>query len=218
MTGAAVVGFSETTMTHATETSLPLQAPVSKLPLSAALIVVDVQQGFDDPFWGLRNNPGAEANIARLLQAWRQTGRPVIHVLHDSSSPASPLRPGTPGNAPKAEAEPREGEPVHHKSVNSAFIGTTLEADLRAAGLDTLVVVGLTTNHCVSTTVRMAGNLGFETYLVSDATATFDRAGVDGRNRPAAEVHAAALSDLQGEFATVVETAAVLAGACSPAA
>lgn len=181
-----------------------------ELPDRAALIVVDVQRGFDDPHWGRRNNPGAEVNIARLIEAWRKTGRSVIHVMHDSTSPTSPLRPGIPGNAPKPEAEPRQGEPVHRKSVNSAFIGTTLEADLRRAGLDTLVVVGLTTNHCVSTTVRMAGNLGFETYLVSDATATFDRPGVDGRNRPAAEVHAAALSDLHGEFATVVDTAAVL--------
>ena len=181
-----------------------------ELPDRTALIVVDVQQGFDEPHWGLRNNAGAEANIARLIGVWRETGRPVFHVLHDSSSPESPLRPGTPGNAPKPEAAPHEGEPVHRKTVNSAFIGTTLEADLRGAGLDTLVVVGLTTNHCVSTTVRMAGNLGFDTYLVSDATATFDRPGVDGRNRPAAEVHAAALSDLQGEFATVVDTASVL--------
>jgi nicotinamidase-related amidase len=90
--------------------------------------------------------------------------------------------------------------------VNSAFIGTSLEADLRAAGIDMVLVVGLTTNHCVSTTVRMAGNLGFKTYVVSDATATFDRPGVDGRNRPAGEVHAAALSDLQEEFAILVQT------------
>ena len=181
-----------------------------ELPVRAALIVIDVQRGFDDPHWGARNNPGAEANIGRLLAFWRDTDRPVFHVMHDSSSPTSPLRPDAPGNAPKAEAEPREGEPVHRKTVNSAFIGTTLESDLRSAGLDTLVVVGLTTNHCVSTTVRMAANLGFETLLVSDATATFDRAGLDGATRPAAEVHAAALSDLQGEFATVVDTASIL--------
>jgi len=172
--------------------------------------VIDVQRGFDDPYWGSRNNPEAEANVARLLAMWRDTGRPVFHVMHDSVSPGSPLRPGSPGNAPKPEAEPREGEAVHRKTVNSAFIGTSLEADLRSAEIDTLVVVGLTTNHCVSTTVRMAGNLGFDTFLVSDATATFDRAGIDGRSRPAAEVHAAALSDLQGEFATVVDTASVI--------
>ena len=180
------------------------------LPANAALLVVDVQQGLDDPYWGARNNLGAEANIARLVAAWRATGRPVVHVLHDSTSPDSPLRPGAPGNAPKPEAAPSAGEPVIRKTVNSAFIGTGLEADLRRAGIGTLVVVGLTTNHCVSTTVRMAGNLHFETYLASDATATFDRAGLDGSWRPADEVHAAALSDLQGEFATVIDTAALL--------
>ena len=176
----------------------------------AALVVVDVQKGFDDPFWGQRNNPEAEANIARILSEWRQAGRPVFHVFHDSTSPTSPLRPGSPGNAPKPEGEPQDGEPIYRKAVNSAFIGTSLEADLRDAGIEKLVVVGLTTNHCVSTTVRMAGNLGFETYLVTDATATFDRKGLDGRIRPAAEVHAAALSDLQEEFATLIDSQAVL--------
>lgn len=174
------------------------------------MLVVDVQKGFDDPKWGLRNNPDAETNIAHLIAAWREARRPVLHVFHDSSSPDSPLSPGTPGNAPKPEAEPAEGEAVFRKTVNSAFIGTNLEANLRSAGIGTLVVVGLTTNHCISTSVRMAGNLHFETYLVSDATATFDRIGLDGRTRPAEEVHAAALSDLQGEFATVIDTAALL--------
>jgi len=179
-------------------------------PANAALLVVDVQQGFDDPKWGSRNNPDAEANVERLIAAWREAQRPIFHVFHDSLSPDSPLRPGSPGNAPKPEGEPGEGEAVIRKTVNSAFIGTSLEADLRSAGINTLVVVGLTTNHCISTSVRMAGNLNFETYLVSDATATFDRIALDGRNRPAEEVHAAALSDLDGEFATVIDTAAVL--------
>ena len=103
-----------------------------------------------------------------------------------------------------------EGERVYRKTVNSAFIGTELDADLRAAGIGALVIVGLTTNHCVSTTARMAGNLGFRTFVVEDATATFDRIGLDGSIRPAAEVHAAALSDLNEEFATIVTTAAIL--------
>lgn len=180
------------------------------LSANSALLVVDLQQGFDDPKWGSRNNPDAETNVERLIAAWREARRPIFHVFHDSLSPDSPLRPGTPGNAPKPAGEPGKGEAVIRKTVNSAFIGTSLEADLRSAGIDTLVVVGLTTNHCVSTSVRMAGNLDFETYLVSDATATFDRIALDGRNRPAEEVHAAALSDLDGEFATVIDTAAVL--------
>ena len=182
------------------------------LDRNAALLLVDVQQGFDDPSWGGRNNPDAEHNIALLLEHWRSTGRPVFHVRHDSRSPGSPLRHGTPGNDFKREATPVEGEPVYPKSVNSAFIGTSLEEDLRARGISTLLIAGLTTNHCVSTTARMAGNLGFETFVVSDATAAFDRSGLDGRLRQAEEVHAAALSDLHGEFATVILSSSLLAG------
>ncbi|WP_419804520.1 cysteine hydrolase family protein [Terriglobus sp.] len=175
-----------------------------------ALLVIDVQQGFNDPVWGARNNPSAEAKIARLLHAFRASGRTILHVLHDSRLPDSPLRPGQSGNDPKPEAQPLPGEPIYRKQVNSAFIGTALESDLRRDGIDTLVIVGLTTNHCVSTTTRMAGNLGFHTFLVHDGTATFDRASLDGQNRPAAEVHAAALSDLSEEFATIVSTDDVL--------
>ena len=175
-----------------------------------ALLVVDVQQGFSDPSWGPRNNPEAEANIGRLIAAWRETGRPVIHVHHDSSSRNGSFVPGTPGNAPKSEALPHDGEPVHHKTVNSGFIGTKLEQGLRAAGIDTLVIVGLTTQHCVSTTTRMAGNLGFHAYVVEDATAAFDQTGIDGRHRCASDVHFAALSDLNGEFANVVDTGTVI--------
>ena len=102
------------------------------------------------------------------------------------------------------------GELIHLKEVNSAFIGTKLEEDLRGEGVNTLVIVGLTTNHCVSTTTRMAGNLGFITYVIEDATATFDRLGLDGEMRPAADVHAAALSDLSDEFATILKTEEVL--------
>lgn len=177
----------------------------------AALLVIDVQQGFSDPSWGPRNNPEAEANIGHLLAAWRVSGRPVIHVHHDSSSATGSFVPGTLGNAPKAEAAPLEGEPVHHKTVNSGFIGTRLEQDLRDAGIDTVAIVGFTTQHCVSTTTRMARNLGFHAYVVSDATATFDQTGMDGRERAASDVHFAALSDLNGEFATVIDTKTLLA-------
>ena len=187
------------------------EEPLESLNSSAALLVIDVQQGFSDPSWGPRNNPDAEANVSRLLAAWRETGRPAFHVHHDSSSVSGSFVPGTPGNAPKPEAVPRHGEPVYHKTVNSGFIGTRLEQDLRAAGIETLVVVGLTTQHCVSTTTRMSGNLGFHTYVVADATATFDQLGIDGRTRTASEVHFAALSDIDGEFATVVNTDTILA-------
>ena len=186
---------------------------MGKLPQSTALLVIDAQQAFLDPRWGERNNPQAESNIARLLATWRETGRPIRHVVHDSVEADSLLRPGSVGNAIQAVAAPEAAEPVYHKHVNSAFIGTNLEQDLRRDSIDTLVIVGLATNHCVSTSVRMAGNLGFKTYVVSDATAAFARLGLDGILRSAESVHSAALSDLHEEFATVVSTADVLKAA-----
>jgi nicotinamidase-related amidase len=188
---------------------------LSNLPPTTALLIIDVQQAFRDPRWGERNNPEAETNIARLIAAWRNAGRPIRHVVHDSVEPQSLLRPDSPGNAIQAAAAPQGTEPVYRKNVNSAFIGTTLENDLRQNGIDTLVIVGLTTNHCVSTSARMAGNLGFATYVVSDATAAFARAALDGTIRSAESVHSAALSDLHEEFATVVTTAEILKSACS---
>ena len=179
-------------------------------PNPEVLLLVDVQQGFDAPTWGRRNNPGMEDRVAELLRAWRSSNRPVVHVRHMSTDPSSPLHPDQPGNAFKVEAAPRPGERVIQKRVNSCFIGTKLEAELRAAGHDTLVIVGMTTNHCVSTTARMAANLGFDVWVVSDATATFDRLGPDGLLYPAEQIHAIALSDLHGEFATIVDTEGVL--------
>ena len=108
-----------------------------------ALLVIDMQKGFDDPAWGPRNNPRAEANVAALIAAWRTAGRPVIHVHHDSQASSGRLRRGGPGNAAKPEAEPRDHEAVYRKAVNSAFIGTQLEADLRAMNVQALAIVGL---------------------------------------------------------------------------
>jgi nicotinamidase-related amidase len=183
---------------------------LAQLPPNAALVVVDVQKGMDDPALGNRNNPQAEENVARLLHAWRETGRPIFHVQHLSNLPDSPLRAGTPGTGIKDEAKPLADEPVIQKTVNSAFIGTDLESRLRKEGIGVLVLAGLTTNHCVETTARMAGNLGFDTYFVSDATATFDRTGPDGTLHRAEDVHAMTLANLHGEFATVVDTRSVL--------
>jgi nicotinamidase-related amidase len=177
---------------------------------AAALIVIDVQQGLDEPVWGTRNNPDAEANIARLLAAWRSAGAPIYHVHHNSVRPTSPLRPGQPGNAFKPEALPLAGEPVFEKTVNSAFIGTGLEQRLRDDGIERVVIAGLTTNHCVESSARMAANLGFDTWVVSDATATHDRTGPDGVHYSAETIHGVSLASLHGEFATVVDTAAVV--------
>lgn len=181
------------------------------LPSAAALLVIDVQQGLDDPRLGARNNPDAEQRIAELLAAWRATGRPVIHVQHLSLEPQSTLREDAPGHDFKVEALPIAGEPVFRKHVNSAFIGTDLEAHLRAHAIEQLIVVGLTTDHCVSTTTRMAGNLGFTVTIVDDATATFERRGPDGTHYSADLMHRVALASLQGEFATVRSAQDILA-------
>ena len=180
-----------------------------------ALLVIDVQKGFDDPYWGNRNNPHAESNIALLLAAWRRKQLPVIHIQHCSVEPDSPLRPDHPGNEFKEEAQPLTGEQRFTKTVNSAFIGTNLEHYLNEQGITHLVVVGLTTDHCVSTSTRMAGNLGFEVTLVADATATFDRAGPDGVEYTADEIHRIHLASLHNEFCKVQSTERVLNGLAS---
>jgi nicotinamidase-related amidase len=177
-----------------------------KLPDNATLLVIDVQQAWNDTSWGERNNPDAETVIATLLAAWRKTTRPVIHIQHIDSYPDSPFVKGSRGVTFKQEALPLKNEPVIQKNVNSAFIGTDLETRLRQANVTTLVVVGFTTDHCISTTVRMAGNLGFETFVVGDALATFGKQGVDETAYPAQLIHDTALASLHTEFATVISS------------
>ena len=175
-------------------------------PKNPALIIIDVQKGFQDPKWGKRNNPQAEQNIARLLAAWRKKHLPIFHVKNDSTEPDSPLRLGSPGNAINEIVQPLKNEPVLIKTVNSCFIGTNLEKRLRKLQIESVVIVGLTTDHCVSTTVRMADNLGFKVWIVSDATATFNRTGFNGKNYSAEHMHQLALVQLQDEFAIIVDT------------
>ena len=173
-------------------------------------MIIDVQQGLADPRHGIRNNPDAEQNMAALLDAFRQRGLEVIHVRHDSTESESLLRPELPGNAIKNEVRPRSGETVIGKQTNSAFIGTDLEAHLHANGIESLVIVGLTTDHCVSASTRMASDLGFDVVLVADATAAFERSGYDGVYYSADTIHQVNLVSLDGEFCRVRSTAQVL--------
>ncbi|MEP6712033.1 MAG: cysteine hydrolase family protein [Ferruginibacter sp.] len=173
-----------------------------------ALILVDIQKGFANiEYWGEeRNNPEAESKAAELLKFWRAKHLPVFHIQHCSSNPASLLHETNAGNAFNNLVMPIAGEPIIKKKVNSAFIGTDLQAQLDKAGITELVIAGLTTDHCISTTTRMAGNLGYQTFLVSDATAAFNKTGVDGKNYPAALIHETALASLHNEFASIVTT------------
>ncbi|MDO9410647.1 cysteine hydrolase family protein [Patulibacter sp.] len=173
-----------------------------------ALVVVDVQRGFDDAaYWGPRNTPSCESNIARLLDAWATGGRPIVLVRHDSADPDSPLHPDRPGNAFQ-DLLAVDHDLVVRKSVNSSFHGTPdLDAWLRGRDLDGIVVCGITTNHCCETTARVGGNLGHRVLFVLDATHTFDRRRPDGGTMTADELAAATATNLDGEFATVVATA-----------
>jgi nicotinamidase-related amidase len=180
---------------------------------NTALLVIDVQRAFDDTeYWGERNNPDCEANVAALIDAWREARRPLVYVRHDSEEPGSPLAPGEPGNAFKDVVS---GEPdlLVTKRVNSAFYGDPdLHAWLRRRGIGSIAVCGITTNHCVETTARMGANLGYDVLFALDATHTFDRTGPDGERLRADELARATATSLHGEFASVVRTEEIVCG------
>ena len=173
--------------------------------------MIDLQKAIDHPSFGRRNNADAESRIARLLSRWRSNGWPICHIRHDSTELRSHYRPGQAGNDFKPEALPAPGEPVIAKRTNNAFIGTSLEKDLRAAGHAALVVAGVVTNNSVEATVRMAGNLGFQVWLIEDACFTFAKPDWNGTTRTAEDVHAMSLANLDGEYCIVTTTDAVTA-------
>lgn len=177
-----------------------------------ALILIDIQKGFDDiEYWGgERNNIEAEGKASILLNIWRRSNLPIFHVKHCSTNPISRLAEGNEGNEFKDLVAPKVNEVVIKKSVNSAFIGTNFKEKLDNWDIKQLVIVGLTTDHCVSTTTRMAGNYGYETFVVSDATATFNRKGVNGQDFSAQLIHETALASLKDEFATIITTKEVI--------
>jgi len=186
---------------------------MKRLTKNTALLMLDWQQGFEDhDYWGgNRNNPHAEENALSLLDNWRSNKRPVFMCIHNSLDTNSLLRLDKPGGKLMSGFEPKDQETLLVKRVNSCFIGTDLEHLLRRQGISQLVVCGLTTNHCVSTTVRMAGNLGFEVDLIGDACATFDRTGTDGTLYTAQSVHDISLANIHNEFCRVKNTSDLLA-------
>lgn len=194
--------------TTARSLGLMLQRPSTD---RAALLLVDVQRGFDDAaHWGQRNNPECESNIAALLTHWRTGGRPVVFIRHDSSDPDSPLHPRSPGNEFRDFVT---GTPdlLVTKSVNSSFHGTPdLHAWLEQNGIEELVICGVSTNHCCETTARVGGNLGYQVFFALDATHSFDRTGPDGETISADLIARVTSANLHGEFATVTTTQALL--------
>ena len=173
-----------------------------------ALLLVDIQKAFlEKDYPGLiRNNEHAEFICGKILKKWRTLDLPVIHVRHSSTNPESKLHKSRPGFEFNDYVTPLETEMVLTKEVNSAFIGTNLENILIKSHIDTLVIVGMTTNHCISTTVRMSGNLGFDTYLISDSTACYNTKGLNGEIIACNTIYNSALASLQEEFATVIDS------------
>jgi nicotinamidase-related amidase len=183
---------------------------ITKFGDDTALLLIDVQRGVDDlEHWGgptgRRNNPNAERVMDDLLTQWRTRGLPVAFTRHDSREDASPLKFSLPGGVQKDGFEVTENDIVVEKDVNSGFVGTSLELQLRRAGIRRLVVAGFFTNMCVETTVRMAGNLGFDTYLVHDACSTTNRIGLDGTDHEPELVHNLTVANLHGEFCTALD-------------
>jgi nicotinamidase-related amidase len=177
-----------------------------------ALLLIDIQLGLQevDYYGEERSNPQAETNCKKILKAFRAKNWPRFHIQHCSTNSESPLHPTKKGNTFNPLVKPKEGEPVIKKNVNSAFIGTDLESQLKERKITDVVIVGLTTEHCVSTSTRMASNLGFNTTLISDATASFNKIGVAGEQYSAEVIHNIALTNLKDEFATIKDTASFL--------
>ena len=171
-----------------------------------ALIVIDQQKGIDHPKLGVRNNPGAEAEISKMLSLWRNISWPIFHVKHKSKQPDSVFWPRQEGFEFKEGFQPLMGERVIEKSVPCAFINNSLEKELRNLGIHEVVLVGVATNNSVEATARTGGNLGFKVYVVENACFTFAKYDYFGTARSAEEVHAMSLANLHGEYATVLSS------------
>ena len=182
---------------------------IRKFQNESALLLVDVQKGVNDTLYyggpkGKRNNPLAESNILKVLDRWRKSNRKVAFTKHNSREKGSPLNLSLESGEQIEGMEPQKNDIVVIKDVNSGFIGTSLELDLRRAGIQRLVVLGFFTNVCIETTVRMAGNMGFDTYLVHDACAAMNSVGHDGKDYDPELVHNMAIGNLHGEFCTAI--------------
>ncbi|WP_077960334.1 cysteine hydrolase family protein [Ensifer adhaerens] len=188
------------------------------IPDNAVLLPIDMQQAFDSAPWPRRWNDAVDRNGLALLAAWRASGRPVIHVRHDSVEDGSTLALGSPGNAFRPGFGPEGTEPLVTKGVNAAFIGTDLDLRLRRLGVDTVVAFGISTDMCVSTSVRVGANLGYRMILVEDACDCFDQADGEGGVISARDIHRAHVATLRAEFAEVTTTAALVEALRRPAA
>ncbi|MGD2092880.1 MAG: cysteine hydrolase family protein [Candidatus Aminicenantes bacterium] len=180
------------------------------LSANAALIVIDVQEVLDDPDQGEMNSPNAEGNIVRLLERWRKERLPVFHVQYISPREKSPFHKDAPATGIKASVKPLPGEPLIVKHFESAFVKTDLEERLKKANLHTLIFVGFYTDQCVAATVKVANNLGFDVYVVADATAATGCKGYNGKFYEAEDIHQMTLGSLQRDGISIIESTELL--------
>ncbi len=180
--------------------------------MKTALLVIDVQMALahDDAAGADRSCPQANENITGLLTAFRERGEKIVHIHHHGVDEDDPFHPDAPGAAVQPFAAPIDDEPVIIKKASSGFIDTSLDEDLRAAGVERLVLCGATANHCVESTTRHAAGLGFDALYAQDAVWAYGVTGPDGAEHSGEQVHSVTLSTVQGEFATVLPTAEIL--------
>jgi nicotinamidase-related amidase len=176
----------------------------------AVLLPIDMQRAFDIPPWPRRWNSAVDQNGLSLLERWREAGRPIIHVRHDSVADGSSLAPGTEGNRFRPGFEPLDDEQLVTKSVNSAFIGTDLDLRLRRLGARHVVAFGISTDMCVSTTVRTGANIGWDMVLADDASDCFELPDGKGGSISAEAIQAAHVATLGFEFCRVMSTSELL--------
>jgi nicotinamidase-related amidase len=178
--------------------------------MTRALVIVDIQ---NDYFPGgahpLHEPESAAANAAALLARFREAGEPVFHVQHVAAEADSPfMRKGTRGVEIHESVAPADGEPVVQKEHPNSFRDTSLAGDLRAQGVDEVVVCGMMTAMCVDATARAADDLGFAVTVAQDACATSDLA-FGGQTVDAPTVHTAFLAALADGYAAVLPAAEI---------
>jgi nicotinamidase-related amidase len=182
----------------------------SILPKHSLLIAINTQKALRDPAMGSRSNSEAEKNILRLFAHWRKEQRPILHVKHVSENPDSFFYRHGPGVDFISGLEPKKTETILEKNKSSAFTGTNLEKFIRRIQPEALVLVGFTGGECIDATAKQAHDLGYKTFVIDDATASFDIVGPNGKLHKATKVHRNILANLHAHFAEVIETESAL--------
>jgi nicotinamidase-related amidase len=174
------------------------------------LLIINAQVGLLDATQPGRNNTEAEQNISSLLNFWRTQKRPIIHVKHVSDNTDSIFYRNSSGCDLLPGLESEDDEVVIEKTKSSAFADTELETRIKQLEPKNLVLVGFTANECIDATARDASSLGFESYVVGDATAMFDMRSPDGKLLRAERIHRLTLANINALYAKVIQSADIL--------